>query len=159
MDKRLVLYMHAGSGNHGCEAIVNSLCHMIEPKPLLVTYRGKEDESYSLKELCDILPERRFEDHRLMHVAYYLYRKLSGDRESFLRYRYGEVFRGEKPPLAISIGGDNYCYDNMLADLALSHEAFRKAGTKTVFVKGRKCSEQPDFVVSNVWEFTKSIKG
>ena len=26
MDKRLVLYMHAGSGNHGCEAIVNSLC-------------------------------------------------------------------------------------------------------------------------------------
>lgn len=33
------------------------------------------------------------------------------------------------------------------------------AGTKTVFVKGRKCSEQPDFVVSNVWEFAKSIKG
>lgn len=33
------------------------------------------------------------------------------------------------------------------------------AGTKTVFVKGRKCSEQPDFVVSDVWEFAKSIKG
>lgn len=33
------------------------------------------------------------------------------------------------------------------------------AGTKTVFVKGRECSEQPDFVVSNVWEFAKSIKG
>lgn len=32
------------------------------------------------------------------------------------------------------------------------------AGTKTVFVKGRKCSEQPDFVVSNVWEFAKNIK-
>ena len=143
MDKRLVLYMHAGSGNHGCEAIVNSLCHMIEPKPLLVTYRGKEDESYSLKELCDILPERRFEDHRLMHVGYYLYRKLSGDRESFLRYRYGEVFRGEKPPLAVSIGGDNYCYDNMLADLALSHEAFRKAGTKTVLLG---CSIEPELL-------------
>ena len=35
----------------------------------------------------------------------------------------------------------------------------KEAGTKTVFVKGRKCSEQPDFVVSNVWEFAKSIKG
>ena len=35
----------------------------------------------------------------------------------------------------------------------------KAAGTKTVFVKGRKCSEQPDFVVSNVWEFAKSIKG
>ena len=32
------------------------------------------------------------------------------------------------------------------------------AGTKTVFVKGRECSEQPDFVVSDVWEFAKSIK-
>lgn len=33
------------------------------------------------------------------------------------------------------------------------------AGTRTVFVKGRECSEQPDFVVSNVWQFAKSIKG
>lgn len=32
------------------------------------------------------------------------------------------------------------------------------AGTKTVFVKGRECSEQPDFVVSDVWEFAKNIK-
>jgi len=35
----------------------------------------------------------------------------------------------------------------------------KAARTKTVFVKGRECSEQPDFVVSNVWEFAKSIKG
>ena len=27
-DDKIVLYMHAGSGNHGCEAIVNSLCRM-----------------------------------------------------------------------------------------------------------------------------------
>ena len=29
---KLIVYMHAGSGNHGCEAIVNSLCHMIKEK-------------------------------------------------------------------------------------------------------------------------------
>ena len=28
-DDKIVLYMHAGSGNHGCEAIVNSLCRML----------------------------------------------------------------------------------------------------------------------------------
>ena len=105
-EKKLVMYMHAGSGNHGCEAIVNSVCHMIKEKPVLVSYYGSEDERYSLRELCEIKSERRFEDHRLAHILYYGYRRLSGDEESFIRYRYGDVFRGKVPPLAVSIGGD-----------------------------------------------------
>jgi len=90
-EKKLVMYMHAGSGNHGCEAIVNSVCHMIKEKPVLVSYYGSEDERYSLRELCEIKSERRFEDHRLAHILYYGYRRLSGDEESFIRYRYGDV--------------------------------------------------------------------
>ena len=43
-EKRLVMYMHAGSGNHGCEAIVNSTCHMIKEKPVLLSYYGGEDK-------------------------------------------------------------------------------------------------------------------
>ena len=45
-EKRLVMYMHAGSGNHGCEAIVNSTCHMIKEKPVLLSYYGGEDKRY-----------------------------------------------------------------------------------------------------------------
>ena len=41
-EKKLVMYMHAGSGNHGCEAIVNSVCHMIKEKAVLVSYYGDE---------------------------------------------------------------------------------------------------------------------
>ena len=52
-EKRLVMYMHAGGGNHGCEAIVNSTCHMIKEKPVLLSYYGGEDKKYSLRELCD----------------------------------------------------------------------------------------------------------
>ena len=70
MDNRLSMYMHAGSGNHGCEAIVNSVCHMIKEKVLLVSYRGEEDASYSLKGLCAILSERSFNGHKLAHVLY-----------------------------------------------------------------------------------------
>ena len=51
-DDKIVLYMHAGSGNHGCEAIVNSLCRMLPKPAILMTNRPKEDETYSLKELC-----------------------------------------------------------------------------------------------------------
>lgn len=89
MKEKLVMYMHAGSGNHGCEAIVNSICRMIKEPVRLISYRGDEDRKYSLAGLCEIISERRFEDHRLAHILYYGYRKMTGDRESFIRYRYG----------------------------------------------------------------------
>lgn len=142
-QKELVMYMHAGSGNHGCEAIVNSLCHMIEEDVMLISYAGEEDQKYSLKELCHIIQERRFEDHRIMHVLFYLYRRLTGDKESFIRYRYGQVFRKKAIPLAVSIGGDNYCYDSMLNDLRLANRAFNKAGSRTVLLG---CSIEPELL-------------
>lgn len=143
MEKKLVLYMHAGSGNHGCEAIVNSLCHMIKEKVLLVSYRGAEDEAYSLKELCEIRQERSFAKKKAAHVLYYIYRKLTGDGESFIRYRYHGIFKGKPAPLAISIGGDNYCYDSMLNDLRLANSAFNKKGTKTILLG---CSIEPELL-------------
>lgn len=143
-ETKLIMYMHAGSGNHGCEAIVNSICHMIKEKPVLVSYYGDEDARYSLKELCEIHSERKFEEHRLAHVLYYGYRKLSGDEESFIRYRYQGIFKGKIPPLAISIGGDNYCYENMLKDLRLTNAAFNKAGAKTMLLG---CSIEPELLL------------
>ena len=139
-EKKLVMYMHAGSGNHGCEAIVNSVCHMIEQKPVLVSYYGEEDKQYSLKNICEIVSERKFEEHKLAHILYYGYRMLTKDRESFIRYRYHKVFSNYQVPLAVSIGGDNYCYDNMLSDLRLANSAFCKKGAKTVLLG---CSIEP----------------
>ncbi len=142
-EKKLVMYMHAGSGNHGCEAIVNSVCHMVKPQVALVSYYGDEDKKYSLKELCEIISERRFENNRIAHIMYYVYRMLTKDAESFIRYRYNKVFSGYEVPLAISIGGDNYCYDNMLSDLRLANSAFNKKGTKTMLLG---CSIEPELL-------------
>ena len=74
-QNQIILYMHAGSGNHGCEAIVNSLCHMMKEDAVLVSYRGNEDKQYTLKGLCEIKQERSFEEHRMAHIAYYAYRE------------------------------------------------------------------------------------
>lgn len=142
-ENRLLMYMHAGSGNHGCEAIVNSVCYMVKEKVTLLSYYGEEDEKYSLKDLCHIVSERRFEEHQFAHVLYYGYRKLSGDQESFIRYRYGDVMKGKTAPLAISIGGDNYCYDNMLSDLRLANSAFNRKGVRTVLLG---CSIEPELL-------------
>ena len=143
---QLIMYMHAGSANHGCEAIVNSLCRMIKEEVVLVSYFGAEDEAYSLKELCSIISERRFEDHRLMHILYYIYRKLTKDETSFIRYRYQGIFGKEMSPLAISIGGDNYCYDSMLHDLRLANKAFEEKGTKTMLLG---CSVEPELLAQD----------
>ena len=116
MKEELILYMHAGSANHGCEAIVNSLCHMIKEKTVLISYFGEEDKKYTLKDLCHIMNERRFENHKIAHILYYIYRKFTKDETSFIRYRYKGIFGKDMSPIAISIGGDNYCYDSMLHD-------------------------------------------
>jgi polysaccharide pyruvyl transferase WcaK-like protein len=142
-EKKLVMYMHAGSGNHGCEAIVNSVCHMIKEPVTLVSYQGGEDGKYSLKNLCEIRSERRFEEHRAAHVLYYLYRKLTGDGESLIRYRYGDIFKKKEAGLAVSIGGDNYCYDSMIHDLRLANRAFCQKEVKTVLLG---CSIEPELL-------------
>ena len=112
MDNRIVMYMHGGSGNHGCEAIVNSTCHMIEEIPkLLVTNSEKEDRFYSLEPLCDILQEKKIAEHFFAHVWYYVWRAVFHDPESFMRYRFRKVLGKKRSPLYLSIGGDLYCYE------------------------------------------------
>ncbi len=143
LKNKLIMYMHAGSGNHGCEAIVNSVCHMVKENTVLVSYRGEEDEVYSLQSLCEILQERSFPKNKAARAVSYFYRRLTGDEESLIRYRYREVFKEKAAPLAISIGGDNYCYDNMLRDLRLTNAAFNRRGSKTVLLG---CSIEPELL-------------
>ena len=89
-NDKIVLYTHAGSGNHGCEAIVNSLCKLLPKPAVLVTNRPAEDEAYSLKSLCsEIIGERSIEKNVLIHAFYYAKRLLFRDPECFMRYRYG----------------------------------------------------------------------
>ena len=174
LNRPIILYMHAGSKNHGCEAIVNSTVKLIAAKrseqgidtkiPVLVVSNSvQEDQQYSLgrlekDRLCKLVEDRHIDRDFLAHVFYYGYRKISGDRESFQRYKYKDAFREYKilvenykkanpgvafegEPLAVSIGGDNYCYPEMVEDLILAHNVFRKKGFETVLWG---CSIEPD---------------
>ena len=144
MDNRLVMYLHGGSGNHGCEAIVNSTCHMIEDIPvLLVTNSAKEDQTYSLAPLCDILEERKIREHFLAHVWYYAWRKIFHDPESFMRYRFKEVLGKNRSPLYLSIGGDMYCYELSKKEAIVANSTFNRAGSKTILWG---CSLEPELL-------------
>ena len=144
MERQLVMYLHGGSGNHGCEAIVNSTCHMIEEIPkLLVTNSEEEDRFYSLGELCDILQEKKIAEHFLAHVWYYIWRAVFHDPESFMRYRFRQVLGKRLQPVYLSVGGDMYCYDISRKEAVLANRTFHRAGAKTVLWG---CSIEPELL-------------
>lgn len=143
-NDKLVMYLHGGSGNHGCEAIINSTCHMIEDIPkLLVTNSEREDRHYSLEPLCDILQERKIAEHFFAHVWYYAWRKFFHDPESFMRYRFREVMGKNLAPLYLSTGGDMYCYELSKREAVTANSAFNRAGAKTVLWG---CSLEPELL-------------
>lgn len=143
-NDKLVLYLHGGSGNHGCEAIINSTCHMLGDIPkLLVTNNEQEDRHYSLEPLCDILQERKIAEHFFAHVWYYVWRKVFHDPESFMRYRFREVMGERLAPLCLSTGGDMYCYEISRREAVTANSAFNRAGAKTVLWG---CSLEPELL-------------
>ncbi len=138
------MYLHGGSGNHGCEAIVNSTCHMFEELPkLLVTNSEEEDRFYSLAPLCDILQERKIAEHFFAHVWYYAWRKIFHDPESFMRYRFKEVLGKNLAPLYLSVGGDLYCYELSKREAMVANSTFNEAGAKTILWG---CSLEPELL-------------
>lgn len=140
-QEKVVLYAHAGSGNHGCEALANTICKLVGKPIRLVTNSVEEDEKYSLKELCEIVPEQNIRKNKIAHILYYGWRLLTKDKESFLRYRFKKVLGKNSCLWNLSIGGDNYCYESMIKDLILANRMFHKNGGKTVLLG---CSIEPE---------------
>ena len=139
----VVLYAHAGSGNHGCEALANTICKLVKKPVCLVTNSVEEDEAYSLKGMCDIVPEKSIRKNKLIHILYYAWRMVTKDQESFLRYRFQKVLGKNSCQWNVSIGGDNYCYDSMIKDLILANRMFHNNGGKTILFG---CSVEPDLL-------------
>ena len=169
----LALYSHAGSGNHGCEAIADSFARQLnavmaermgtDPEACfipgitfvqdglapfsrtvtLMSNRAAEDQKYYPGVLLAVEPVRKIEDHFIPHAFYYAYRKLSKDEESFPRYRYRAITGRNAPKLAVSIGGDNYCYPEQIHDLALTNAMLNHQGTATMLMG---CSVEPSLL-------------
>lgn len=181
----LAFYAHAGSGNHGCEAIADSLARQLNASMAvkmgqkeedcfrpgvseiqdglapfsktvtLMSERPKEDERYYTGTLFSVEPTRRLEDHFYTHLLYYGYRKISGDDESFLRYRFRAITGAGAPRLAVSIGGDNYCYENQIPDLMRANRMLNRQGTATMLLG---CSVEPKLLTKEHAELIADMK-
>ena len=55
---RIFLYNHGGSGNHGCEALVRTVCILLgtEEKIRLFSESPQQDIHYDIQKVADIEP-------------------------------------------------------------------------------------------------------
>lgn len=106
-----VLFMHTGSGNHGCEAIVRTTAKILGgPKDVILwSFTKSEDEKYDSARCVETVVES--EQIKKCSAAYFealFKRKIFCNDKANLQVFLKHLF---KKNVAISIGGDNYCYE------------------------------------------------
>ena len=58
--KKLYLYFHAGSKNHGCEAIVRSTQALTGRVPVLISANPEQDICYQINQIVELPTKLRF---------------------------------------------------------------------------------------------------
>lgn len=128
------MYPHGGSGNRGCEAIVRGTIKILETKnSVLFSSQVLQDKKVKLEEICDIENERiLINKYSLNYImAYFKYHCLGKKKEFDILTFKNIINECNQDTIALSIGGDNYCYGD--ADyIYLINEQIRKKGCKNI---------------------------
>lgn len=149
MGIKKVLYMHTGSGNHGCEAIVRSTSKLLNgPQDVILWSNTRtEDIQYGSSEGFEriVVPE----EIKRFSPAYFealIKRKLlhhkDANQEVFLK----KLF---KDNVALSVGGDNYCYEWSARQAVMLDKEIRKYCAASILWG---CSVDPEAITPEVRE-------
>ena len=149
------MYMHGGSGNHGCEAIIRSSTKILNDFPIVYSSHVNQDVKYGLDKICTLREDKSCQLVRGSKEWFLssLQTKLTGKISLAIKYRYKEFFnKVSKGDVFLSVGGDNYCYAGTDI-LAARNYNLRKKGCRTVLWG---CSVEPDLL--NYPEIKKDIE-
>ncbi|MBM6684746.1 polysaccharide pyruvyl transferase family protein [Faecalicatena contorta] len=141
-------YMHTGSENHGCEAIVRTLSSIIGKDVKVYTKNIEEDKKYIddphiFFQSAGNIPPLNSWDGAITRL------KIKGFKQkyAFVKPAYKNLINESgKDTVAFSIGGDNYCYDGMPNVLAILNRELNKKGAKTILYG---CSLEPELLKNN----------
>lgn len=133
---KYMMFEHAGSGNHGCEAIVRSTTSMLGNQDYyLESINPDEDIKYGINSVTNIVQANSncVSQNSLRGFYWRIQGKFNrsldfDDRERLYRYRNLLM----KDSLALSIGGDNYCYAGIIGSMRDKLKAFRMKNIPTV---------------------------
>lgn len=146
MNKRIILYGNGSAGNHGCEAIVRGTVEVLgyNNKYIIQSDAPDEDIQYGLSDLAEITTAVSKRAYNLQFLSAYAKLKLTGNYVDMdgLYYLPGIEKLKRKADVALSVGGDNYCYGGT-GIYAYLNRTYHKQGIKTVLWG---CSIEPDVV-------------
>ncbi len=153
---KLMLYAHAGSKNHGCEAIVRSTLKILNLNNInisIATFRPQEDMDFLASDFrLKLIPYKRYEGFHPVRLIDAGLRKLKLKKDLLFSYSQKEIAENiDKDTLCLSIGGDNYCY-GIPRWIYYTNSIAAKKGSKTVFWG---CSVEPDAINSEMLEDLK----
>ena len=138
-------YLHAGSANHGCEAIVRSSINILNDEVTLYSRVPELDIRYNVNEICDLQKDDRLPLKKGSYswIKSYLQTKLTGKIDLSIKYQYSNLISSiNKGDICLSIGGDNYCYSGTDI-LAAINRNIKKKGAKIVLWG---CSVEPSII-------------
>lgn len=129
---KTVLFMHGGSGNHGCEAIIRTTSLLLGgPENLLLwSYNKEEDEKYGVASCFErIVVSEQIDKYSLSYFESLIQRRLLKNPRANLEIFLRNMFQGNT---AISVGGDNYCYPWSARQAVELDRIIRKHAKRTI---------------------------
>lgn len=138
MDQKLYFYFHAGSKNHGCEAIVRATQKLLGGQPTLISACPADDQVYGIDQIANVQGKPAIQYSFSEKVFCKLLKSEEHDYHLVAKH---ESVQYQPPGVALSIGGDNYCYgDAYNYYLDGMNRCLHRRGLKTVLWG---CSVEP----------------
>ena len=148
MDKKFLLYGHGGAYNHGAEAIIRTTVDLVKSRYpdseiILSTHFKEQDLEYNLP--VDTYCER--------DLKYVSLDKCSHERGKYDNLIYkSTIEKIKKDTICLSVGGDNYCYENWHRWKNI-HEKAVEVGAKSILWS---CSIEPSLITNEMLDTLKT---
>lgn len=143
MEKKLILYGHNGSANHGCEAIVTSSCDLFEEHAIVYSSNSLQDEKFIINKNIEIIQLKRLKKYSFNWLKSHFLIKAFNNYSSFTNTLYSQLFL-TKNSTCLSVGGDVYCYaDGMDEILDIINEKLKRNNNKLILWG---CSVEPNLL-------------
>lgn len=149
--RKIFLYNHGGSENHGCEALVRTVCELFKEEDIILySEMPQQDLHYGIQQFADVKSAKNaYSKLSPSFIKAYCSLKKKNDyfsidilpyRKTIKEFRTGDI--------EISVGGDIYCYDDYPKYIQL-HQMICQRGCKTILLGcslNEKLFNDPKFV-------------
>lgn len=144
-----ILYMHTGSANHGCEAIIRTTSALLGgPEDVQLWSLAREEDLHydAVDKIGRIVISEEIEQLSPSYFEMLIRRKVLGQTDAGMQVFIRNLFRGN---IAVCVGGDNYCYTWSANKIVELNKQIRRYCKATVLWG---CSIDPESITEEVRE-------